>query len=252
MSKKSRVERVENVERREREETRIKRDIRGWIGWDYIAECVELCDNPLAVLTPFITGGRATEILDYTRGMFADMGGWYEGRGLPVYKRFRILEKILDPKTGKRRWVVELVTERRTIPILKEEPLADYFWELIVDKPRDAPLLHWPEYKNQYWQLYKAISKIDPPFSTLAPFYHKGPHEGEQKNTYPHWYRGMRAAQLRVQYNLDVTKLCDFFRWKTLEMARHYAGMSVVDMVVAMKQGERFLEVWENMMGREG
>ena len=59
----------------------------------------------------------------------------------------------------------------------------------------------------------------------------------------------MRAAQLRVQYNLDVSRLCDFFKWEELEMARHYAGLSVLDMVVAMRQGERFMEIWKNMIG---
>ena len=59
----------------------------------------------------------------------------------------------------------------------------------------------------------------------------------------------MRAAQLRVQYNLNVARLCDFFKWEKLEMARHYAGLSVVDMVVAMRQGERYMEIWKNMIG---
>ena len=250
---KPRIEReevAEREEREEREEGRIKRDIRGWIGWDFIEKCVGLCEDPLAVLSTFMTGGRATDILDYTRGMFADMGGWYEGRALPVYKRYRILEKIIvDPIKGTKRYITQLQVDRRRIPILKDEPLAGLFWDLIKDKDWDEPLLSWPDHKDQYWQLYKVISKIPVPSSPLAPLYHKGPDKGLQKNLYPHWLRGRRAAQLRVQYNLDPAKLCDFFKWKTLDMARHYAGLSVLDMVIAMKQGERFMEIWENMMG---
>ncbi len=247
MSKKPRKLREDRIERAE---TRIKRDIRGWIGWDYIEECVSLCENVLAVLLLFLTGGRATEVLDYTRGMFADMGGWYEGRGLPVYKRYKILERFVDPITGDVTYDTELEQARRRIPILKDEPLADMFWDVIKDKDRDKPLLHWPDHKDQYWQLYKVIAKIPAPSSPDAPFYHKGPNEGLQKNIYPSWFRGMRAAQLRVQYNLDIGKLCDFFKWESIDMARHYAGMSVRDMVIAMRQGERFNEIWENMMGR--
>lgn len=242
------IKREERVERVERIETRIKRDIRGWIGWDFIEECVELCDNPLVVLSIFMTGGRATEILDYTRGMFTDMGGWYEGVGLPVYKRYKILEKILNPATGKRKYITQLQVARRRIPILKDEPLAGVFWDAIKEKDWDEPILYWPNYKDQYWQLYKNIIKIPVPSSPLAPIYHKGPYKGQQKGLYPHWFRGMRAAQLRVQYNMDIDKLCRFFKWETLEMAKHYAGLSITDMVMAMKQGERYMEIFE-MMG---
>lgn len=244
--KRPRTER-EPRERRERGETRIKRDIRGWIGWDYITECVDLSENPLVILALFVTGGRATEVLDYTRGMFADMGGWYEARGLPVYKRYKVLRKIRK-RGGGYRYETRLEVSRRTIPLLKEEPLTQRFWNFIKDRDRDERLIYWPEFKDQYWQMYKLVSNIPTPSSPLAPTYHTGEKEGQIKNLYPHWFRGMRAAQLRVQYNLDVTKLCDFFRWRTLDMARHYAGLSVVDMVLAMKQGERFLEVWENIL----
>lgn len=249
LDRKTRGDRIER-ERVERVETRIKRDIRGWIGWDYIEECVELCEYPLAVLLAFITGGRASEILDYSRGMFADMGGWYEARMLPVYKRFRILEKIVGPD-GKRTYITQPLMERRTIPIRKDEPLAGMLWDLIKDIPRGEPLLHWPDHDHQYWQFYKCVSRIRPPTSPLAPQYHKGVSMGQQKNLYPHWFRGMRAAQLRVEYNLAPDILCDFFKWETLDMAKHYAGLSIVDMVVAMKQGERFIEIWESMMRRE-
>lgn len=199
----------------------------------------------------FLTGGRATELLAFSRGMFADMGGWYEGMRLPVFKRFRIIDKYLDEDTGKYKYETLLETGRRTIPILKTEPLAGMFWDMIKDRDRGEPLLHWPDHNNQYWQLYKCIKKIPAPFSSLAPFYHKGPKRGKQKHLYPHWFRGMRAAQLRVQYNLDIGKLCDFFRWETLDMARHYAGLSIVEMVVAMRSGERYMEIWEEMMSME-
>jgi len=250
MDKKRKKDRVERVERVERIETRIKRDIRGWIGWDYIEECVELCDEPLAVLLPFMTGGRASEVLDYSREMFSDMGGWYEGFGLPVYKRFKVVE-IIDPITGKMTYDTVLEVDRRRIPIRKDEPLAGMFWDLIKDHDRGEPILRWPEYGDQYWQLYKCVSKIPAPISPHAPFYHKGPNKGQQKNLYPHWFRGMRAAQLRVEYNLPVATLCDFFKWKTLDMARHYAGLSITDMVMAMEQGKRFTEIWREMIREE-
>jgi hypothetical protein len=65
--------RTERKERPERIEGRIKRDIRGWIGWDFIEECANLCKYPLAVLLTFLTGGRASEILDYTHARAVEL-----------------------------------------------------------------------------------------------------------------------------------------------------------------------------------
>lgn len=245
-----RANRPERAERQEREESRIKRDIRGWIGWDFIQNCADLCVNPLAIILTFLTGGRAIEVLDYTRGMFADMGGYIEGRFLPVYKRYKVIDIFIDPITGKKTFSTQLETARRTIPLMKTEPLVALFWELIEHRDPEEYLLQWPQ-KNQYWQLYRAISQIPVPFSPLAPLYHKGENEGQQKNIYPHWLRGMRAAQLRVQYNLSIDKLCDFFGWLSIDMARHYAGLTSLDMVIAIRQGERFNEIFERMMEEE-
>jgi len=226
--------------RTRRELTRIRRDIRGWIGWDYIAKLVKLCEEPGLILVAFMTGGRATEILELTRGHFADMGAYYEVRGMPVFKKYDVLEVYTDDE-GKRRWKTELVTEYRTFPILKTEPLAKMCWDFVDEKEGKLFEFTVPGsnelWDDQYWQMYKRIADIPPPPSSLAPFYHKGPEEGQQKNIYPHWLRGMKAAQLRVEYALTPGDLMEFFRWESMEMALHYARLSSVDQAEKMMRG---------------
>ncbi len=228
--------------RTRRELSRIRRDIRGWIGWDYIERVVELCENPGLILVTFMTGGRATEILELTRGHFADMGAYYEVRAMPVFKKYDVVEIYID-EDGKRRWRTELVTEYRTFPILKTEPLVEMFWDFIKDKTGKLFEFKVPGseelWTDQYWQMYKRIADIPPPSSPLAPFYHKGPKIGQPKNVYPHWFRGMRAAQLRVEYGLSAEDLMEFFRWESIEIALHYARLSSADLADTMIRGRK-------------
>ncbi len=51
-------------ERLERKETRITRDIKTFIGWEFIDQVADLSANRSLVICLFLTGGRATEILD--------------------------------------------------------------------------------------------------------------------------------------------------------------------------------------------
>lgn len=235
------MERRERISVRTRRElTRIRRDIRGWIGWDYIETLVHLCENPGLILVAFMTGGRATEILELTRGHFADMGAYYEVRAMPVFKKYDVLSTYVD-EMGKKHWETELVTEYRTFPILKTDPLAELFWNFIRDQEGKLFEFKVPGtdelWKDQYWQMYKRIADIPPPPSPLAPVYHKGPNVGQQKNVYPHWFRGMKAAQLRVEYGLSADDLMEFFRWESSEMALHYARLSSVDLADTMIRG---------------
>jgi len=223
-------------ERRERVATRIKRDIRGWIGWDYIEKVVDRANKPDIIMALFLTGGRATEVLALARGHFADMGAYFEVRGMPVYKKYDVLETY-EEEPGKKRWVTQLVEERRTFPILKSEPLAKPFWELIKDKEGSLFQFKIPRsrrlWQDQYWQLYKEVRDIDAPQSPLAPMNEYG----KQKNLYPHWFRGMRAAQLRVEYGLGADDLMKFFRWADMKMALYYAGLSSYQLASKMMQG---------------
>lgn len=237
----SRRERVVRVKRHVRELTRIKRDIRGWIGWDYIEECTNRSSNPTLIMAIFLTGGRATEILELTRGHFADMGAYYEVRAMPVFKKFDVLETILDEITGKKKWITQLVYETRTFPILKSEPFADRFWKEIKGKKGKLFEFKIPMsdrlWSDQYWQLYKVVSTIDPPESPLAPRFHTGEKRGLQKNLYPHWFRGMRAAQMRVEYALTADDLMEFFRWEDPEMALYYTSLTSYELADKMMQG---------------
>ncbi len=245
MSKRTRKERTL---RRRRELTRIKRDIRGWIGWDFIEECAKRSKDPALVMAIFQTGGRATEVLELTRGHFADMGPYYEVRAMPVFKKYDVIGKYVDEE-GKERWETELVTEYRTFPILKSEPLAEPLWKSIKDREgklfefRTLPAVTWKDDKpittegelwaDQYWQLYKTVAEINVPESPLAPM----DSGGEQKNIYPHWLRGMRAAQMRVEYAMTADDLMEFFRWEDPEMALYYTSLTSYELADKMIRG---------------
>lgn len=223
------LKRIERIEREERKETRIERDVKTFVGWSYIEKIVEQSDHPELVVGIFLTGGRASEILDLTGGMFTEFEDYYEVVGMPVYKRYDVVEKYIDT-FGKRRWKTQLVMERRTFPIMKDETFSDLLWEYA--QKNEGRMYEFKDrrgrlWKDQYWQLYKRIHNLKAPRNPYAP-----------EKLYPHWLRGQRAAQLRVEYNLDIDKLMRFFGWKSFEMAQHYAGMSSRDIAEAIMIGK--------------
>ena len=218
------IQREERKERRERKETRITRDVRTFVGWGYIRKIVKLCSFPELVMAIFLTGGRATEVLELLKGHFAEFDTHYDVVGMPVFKRFDIIRKYIDPE-GQRRWDTELRMERRTFPILKTTPFSTELWE--YTQSCEDKLFDFPGYKDQYWQVYTRIHQIEAPENPYAP-----------KTLYPHWLRGQRAAQLRIEYGLDIDQLMKFFGWKSFKTAQHYAGMSSRDLVKAMMEGK--------------
>lgn len=238
-------------------DTRIRKDIRGWIGWDYIKEMIKICTQPLVLLLLFLTGGRATEVLKLTRAHFSDLGGYYAVTSMPVLKKYIVTEVYMNIITGKKRYETVPRPTDRSFPILKNE-LSNMLWDIIKDRDRLEPLLHWPNFKSkssQYWQVYKTIHDIEMPPSPLAPLKDNKKDwrdPSNQRRSYPHWSRGMRAAQMRVEYNFSVAQLMDFFMWEDISMARHYAKFSVADTARAMQMGLRFNEIWDRIMeGRE-
>jgi hypothetical protein len=53
-------------------------------------------------MTLFLTGGRASEVLDLERHLFSDLGAMYMVQGMPVYKKYDVEVKI-NPLTGRAR-----------------------------------------------------------------------------------------------------------------------------------------------------
>lgn len=221
------VLRKERKERRERKETRITRDVRTFVGWKYIEKLVDLSSLRELVTAVFLTGGRASEVLELIRGHFAEFDEYYEVVGMPVFKRYDVIRKYIDPE-GKRRWDTELRLERRTFPILKTEPLSLELWKYAQSFDTKDKLFEWKEFKDQYWQVYKVIHGIDAPTNPYAP-----------EHIYPHWLRGQRAAQLRIEYGQDIDQLMRFFGWKSYKTAQHYAGMSSWDLADSMIEGRK-------------
>lgn len=210
---------TKTIEREETRKTRIERDITGWIGWDYIEKCVDLCGNPFLAMAIFLTGGRATEVLELQRDHFSDLGPYFEVREMPVFKKYDLIKKYIDDE-GKERWITQSrIENREPFPILKVNPLAERFWKEL--EKYDGKLFEYKIpgsdelWKDQYWQVYKRISSIDAPPHRMAP----KDDNGEQKNLYPHWFRGMRAAQMRIEYNMSADNLQRFFKWENAETA---------------------------------
>ena len=214
------------MERRERKETRLERDVKSFCGWSYIKELVHLCSFPELIMGLFLTGGRATELLQLRKGHFREFNEYYEVFGMPVLKRYKVLD-ITVQEDGHKRYKTELLHHERTFPILKSEPFSKELWDY-AQACKDYLFSFSPEYDDPYGKLYWLVRNIPAPPNPYAP-----------THLYPHWFRGQRASQLRIEYNLDVDQIMRFFEWKTFEVARRYAGMSSKDLAQVMLEATR-------------
>ena len=92
----------------------------------------------------------------------------------------------------------------------------------------DEGLLFDCSYDAIYQKLYKL--EVEPHVIFATP-----------KHYNPHWFRGQRAAFLRINYNFTTSDLKNFFQWESFEMADHYAQLGGIPI------GEKMLQARKNM-----
>jgi len=186
----------------------------------------------------FQTGGRISEVLDLQRSNFF----LNTHPDLVVIQRMLLLkryEKIdeyweyvdkqprqmatgaltkigrMFKKHGKKyrrkRWKTKNIEERRDLSFPKTEPLYVKYLLPYLKNVKEGKLFK-VKYNSVYSVLHKLPVEESKPFST--PKYYN-----------PHWFRGQRAAQLRIEYGFDTLDLKNFFGWKSDDMAGYYARL---------------------------
>jgi len=163
--------------------------------------------------------------LDLKKENFRDMEDYYECVKCPVYKRYDVTDITPLPDGLHKKYTTELVMEERTFPIFKSEPMSKEFWE--YTQQQSGLLYPFKDYKDRYGKLYWLIRSIPAPESPDRP---------STAHVYPHWFRGMRAAQLRIEYGLDIDQLMRWYGWESYETAQRYAGMSSKDLAVVIRR----------------
>ena len=175
------------------------KDIKRFCGWNKIRKIYMASpdsETRLLVLTLIKTGGRISEVLDYTRDMFVLTTEFIRVYGLPVYKQHK------NKSTGKKKKVFRNISIRRD-----EEMSAEFEEELNTVKDK--------LFSFKYSTAYKRIVKLD-------------------KDIFCHWFRGMRASQLAMEYRFGFGRLMRYFDWSEPETPLHYAKMDLIDLEKAM------------------
>lgn len=182
----------------------VDQDVKEFCGWKKLMEIINRAKqrrDQALIATIFLTGGRISEVLLLTKGIF-DLSN----RDVIIVKSMRILkryEKIGERVVnGKKKWITRLKKDYRTFPIVRKEP--------------PVPILEdWLERIKRKDQVLFTISRVQA-FLIIR---------GLGKELYPHWFRAQRACQLAFQYGFDLHDLMDFFAWKDIKIALHYSKL---------------------------
>jgi integrase len=168
----------------------VERDVQGFCGWEFLLRIREACGRPVdkaLIAALFETGGRVSEVLQLKKSNFVDRGEFLVVDSMPVLKK---KEKSY-----------------RTFPIPKWEPLTkdieDYL-NSYVEKEGDR--LFPFNRVNAFFiirQIGGRLGDVKIPFSNIYA-----------NQLYPHWFRAMRATQLKSEYDFDAIALASFFGWK--------------------------------------
>jgi len=181
-------------------------------GWDYLLDMTDRCDNlrdKALISALFETGGRVSEVLKLEKRHFMIQEPYLVVRAMPVLKRYRKIGEYHDEE-GKKRWITEELKGYRTFPIPLKEKLTPYLLEW-MDYVKTDRLFHIS--RVHAWRI---VTKINP-------------------DVFPHWFRAQRASQLALEYGFDMHDLLDFFAWKSMPMALHYARMGWKGLAQKMK-----------------
>jgi integrase len=164
----------------------VDRDVHGFCGWDFLQLLISKClrdEEKLLISTLFETGGRIGEVLKLRRENFVDKGDFIVVDSMSVEKRREVAY--------------------RTFPIPKHEPLAKVMLDGLSNVRDFLFDFNRVTAFNMVRRVGKRVGDIKVPFSSIKAF-----------EIHPHWFRAMRAAQLKSEYDFDAFSLASFFGWK--------------------------------------
>jgi hypothetical protein len=231
--------------------------IKGFVGYDYIMQLINLCSclrDQAFLACLFLTGGRVGEVLKLTVANFKVVRkeGRLEVEGMFLSKRYR--REYLDE-------------ERKTWKTIKLQGVTRDPFPIRLDEPPVAVLLEWIEqckqnkqsllFESSYGKGDKPLSRIwayklcrkldrimshilhqnlglDLPLTDLET----GKVLKEQLNLWLHWFRSQRACCLVAVFGFDVLELVDWFKWKDIETALHYARLGAGKLADKMSKAE--------------
>lgn len=202
----------------------------------------------------FQTGGRINEVLDLRRENF-DLNVHKElvsVRRMTLLKRYEKVEEyweIVDEPpmklaTGeptkitklykeyegtyrRKRWTTKKVGARRDFSYPKNEPLHTKYLLPWIEEVDEGKLFN-VGYNAVYNHLYRL--EVEPHVIYATPRIYN-----------PHWFRGQRAAHLRLEYRFDYMDLIRFFLWESTEMPKHYAslgGIPIGEKMLSQRRGK--------------
>lgn len=216
-------------------------------GWEPISELIKYAGsqrNEMYLTSLFKTGGRAKEVL------------WLSTNNFKVDKRRKVLfcQNMKLEKRIRRRKLDDgtvirerIEAVRKTFPILLEEPLTKELITYLMATP-DGLLFPSP-YKDSKQPLtvswgYKLIRKINDElpsslFNSLGlnrPFIVNGKQIHDTIHLWQHWFRSMRARELRDDYNFTEAELMEYFSWLDMKTAIHYSAVGASKLADIMRR----------------
>lgn len=174
------------------------------------------------IATLFLTGGRVNETAQLRKSNFkteeTPQGTWILVTGMAVLKGFKKIG--VDEVTNK--WITEKVHQTRgRFPIPGDEPLVPYMMDW-VEQSEDhlftSPAKHRAHISGM--RVYQIIRDI-------------GQRCGVE--IWPHWFRAQRASQIFAEYGYSPHQLKEWFSWKDIDTALHYAKFSTSDHMAKMR-----------------
>jgi len=211
-------------------------DLEGFCGWRPLLECIKHFSRErdrAFISTLFETGGRVSEVLQLRKENFevADET-WLLCRNMSLEKRYKKLHGYVD-HSGRQRWLTEKIDSvRRPFPIRLNEPLVQYLTEWLSKLEQPSEMLFPSPVKpgkplTRFWA-YMLFSRMEKKLSKRLMqdlgFVNR---KGESIDSfYPHWFRAQRASQLALDYGFSSDDLINFFEWKNMGTALHYARLS--------------------------
>jgi Phage integrase family. len=234
--------------------------IEEFCGWDAIKELVTHKWNTsrerALIVALFLTGGRATEVLNLTKEMFKikqleDGRQYLYVEGMMLEKRYRKLGQKYVGDDDKNHFETEkIIAVRKPFAIMLDEPLAPMLLNWIeqceggllfpspYNKKHGKPLTRFWAYKY-IRSLYERVpDSLKEALGMKHPFVINGEKIDDELHLWLHWFRSQRASQLVRDYNFDLPELMSYFSWLEVKTALRYLRKGSRELASKMKVAE--------------
>jgi len=242
-------------------------DITKFCGWKSIVELVNFRYNSeleTAFLSAlFLSGGRIKEVLNLTKENFTlcarpDGEKYLRVDNMTLEKRYKkIGKKYVDEEGNNRFHTKKEFAFRGQFSIMLKEPIADFLFKWI-NKSKGGLLFPssfhrkgekrgiMPRSRHWAYRFTIRLSKAIPSslvtalglgMPQIVDRTEENPNgriKAKNLHLWLHWFRSMRASQLRHDYHWDIYELMNYFSWKDVKIAKRYIHEGAEDMAASM------------------